>query len=195
MNIRTKLLSALAFASIAFSASAQVTSISEIDYHKYYRMDDRAGYWATGLAYAGKLGTVDGYTQGVHGRGPGYVDNLNGFEFGYTVPNLTVGKAALLPRIAYGQMHNVDVPGTDGKGKYVLLSAELNAPCHEGLNGYVSLSHMKGYTPASIASQNRFQAGVDITLTEKLTARVGYSLIRQYQTTQNGFVLMSFYSF
>lgn len=193
MNIKHIL--TLAAAAISFSAAAQVTAIAEIDYNKYHRAADESVYWATGLAVGTKFGTFDGYAQGVYGRGPGYVDSLQGFEFGYTVPGLSLGKIAVMPRIAYGQMHNVGVPGTDGKSKYALVSTELNMPIKEGLNGYVSASHMKGYTPSAIASQNRLQAGVDVVLTEKLMARIGYSAIRQYQTTQNGVVLMAFYSF
>jgi len=190
-----KILSALALMSLSLGAAAQVTAIAEIDSHKYNGMKDRSTYWATGLAYGTKYGTFDGYLQGVHAYGPGYKDNLHGFEFGYTVPGLTLGSASISPRLAYGQMHNVDVPGTDGVGKYILGSVEANMPLREGLNGYVSVSHMKGFTDASIQSQNRVQAGVDITLTEKITARVGYSVIRQYQTTQQGIVTMLFYSF
>jgi hypothetical protein len=190
-----KLLSALALLSLSFGAAAQVTSISEVDYHKYNSAKDASVYWATGLSYTNKFGTFDGYAQGIRATGPGYVDNLHGFEFGYTVPGLAIGSASISPRLAYGQMHNVDVPGTDGVGKYILGSVEANMPIREGLNGYVSVSHMKGYTPASIASQNRVQAGVDITLTEKATLRIGYSNIRQYETTQQGVVTMLFYSF
>lgn len=190
-----KFLSALALLSLSLGAAAQVTSVSELTYHKYNRAADSSVYWATGLAFGTKYGTFDGYAQGVRATGTGYVDNLHGFEFGYTVPGLTVGKASISPRLAYGQMHNVDVPGTDGIGKYVLGSVEANMPLREGLNGYVSASHMKGFTDASIQSQNRVQAGVDIVLTEKAAVRVGYSAIRQYKTTQQGIVTMLFYSF
>jgi hypothetical protein len=190
-----KFFSALALAALATSSFAQVTAIAEVDYHKYNGAKDASTYWATGLSYGSAVGTFDGYAQGVRATGPGYVDNLHGFEFGYTVPNLSVGKAAIMPRIAYGQMHNVNVPGTDGIGKYILGSVEANAPIREGLNGFVSVSHMKGYTDASIKSQNRVQAGVDVVLTEKLTARAGYSRIWQYGSTQQGVVTMLFYTF
>jgi opacity protein-like surface antigen len=190
-----KFLSALALLSLSLGAAAQVTAIAEVDYHKYNGAKDASTYWATGLSYGSKYGTFDGYAQGVRATGPGYVDNLHGFEFGYTVPGLTLGSASISPRLAYGQMHNVDVPGTDGIGKYILGSVEANMPLREGLNGFVSVSHMKGYTDASIKSQNRVMAGVDVTLTEKVTARVGYSRIWQYGTTQQGVVTMLFYSF
>jgi hypothetical protein len=191
----TKTLISLALALVSLSASAQVTSISEVDYHKYNAASDTSVYWASGLSYTSSVGTFDGYLQGVRANGSGYHDNLHGFEVGYTVPNLTLGKVAVLPRLGYGQMLNVDVPGTDGVGKYALGSVELNAPIRDRLNGYVSYSHMKGFTPASITSNNRLQAGVDITLTEKVSVRTGYSIVRQFGTTQQGLVGMVFCSF
>lgn len=207
MNIKNKLLSALALAVIAFPAAAQsldvaaetpntLTAIAEVDFHKLNKTDDRSTYWATGLAYGTKYGTFDVYAQGVHAYGPGYYDNLHGFEVGYTVPGLTIGSALVMPRIAYGEMGNIGQPdGTNGTGKYILGSVELNAPLVEGLNGYVSVSHMSGQNVYAIQSQNRAQIGVDIVLTEKAIVRVGYSAIRQYQTTQQGLVTMLFVSF
>lgn len=196
MAIRTKLLAALTLAALTMSASAQVTGIAEVDFHKFNDAEDRSTYWAAGLAYGTKYGTFDGYVQGVHAYGPGYMDNLQGFEFGYTVPNLTIGSAMIMPRIAYGHMGNIAQPnGSNGTGKYFLGSVEANMPLRTGLNGYVSVSHMSGQNEFAIQSQNRVQAGVDITLTEKTTLRVGYSNIRQYQTTQQGIVTMLFYSF
>lgn len=190
-----KILASLALMALAVSASAQVTSISEVDFHKVNGTKDKSVYWATGLAYAGSLGTVDGYVQGVHATGDGYMDNLHGFEFGYTVPNVALGKVSFAPRIAYGQMFNVDMGGYNGIGKYVLGSVEADYAPKDGLNTYVSYSHMKGFNDASIKSQNRVQAGADFTLTEKLTVRTGLSLIRQYGLTQRGVVTMAFYSF
>jgi hypothetical protein len=191
-----KIFSALALAVLATSSFAQVTAIAEVDYHRYNGTSDRSTYWATGLSYGGKYGTIDGYAQGVRASGPGYVDNLNGFEVGYTTPVITLGKVTLLPRLALGDMRNIEQPdGTAATGHYALGSVEAGFPLCKAANGYVSVSHMKGLNKYGIASQNRVQFGVDVTLTEKVTARVGYSRIWQYGTTQQGVVTMLFYSF
>jgi hypothetical protein len=189
------LFSTLALALLASSAAAQVTAIAELDFHKYNNTADKSTYWATGLSYGGKYGTVDAYAQGVHASGPEYIDNLNGFEVGYTTPAVTLGKVTLLPRLALGDMRNIVQPnGTNGTGHYALASLEGGFPLGP-VNGYISVSHMKGLNKYGIAGQNRLQFGVDYPVNDKLTLRAGSSTLRQYSTTQQGVVLMSFYTF
>jgi opacity protein-like surface antigen len=185
----------IALATLSAVASAQWTSISEIDYHKYSKSPDKSVYWATGLAYSNDLGTFDGYVQGVRSYSGG-VDNLHGAEFGFALPAAPgIGNGTFTPRLALGTMRNINMGGYNGNGVYLLGSVELDNPIREGLGGYVGYSHMRGLNAAAISSQNRIQAGLDFTLTPKLTVRAGYSGIRQYSTTQHGLVTMAFYSF
>jgi hypothetical protein len=191
-----KIFALLALVFLAGTASAQVTSISEIDVHRSNGSADRSVYWATGLSYATAYGTLDGYVQGVRATTTGVVDNLNGFETGYTAPALTFGKISVSPRIAAGSMGNINMgDGTNGSGHYLLSSAEADYGVKSGLNFYVSYSHMRGLNFAAISSQNRLQTGLDFTITPKLTVRAGYSILRQYADTQQGVVTMAFYSF
>lgn len=54
---------------------------------------------------------------------------------------------------------------------------------------------MKGLNDAAIASMNRYQLGADFTVTDTMTVRAGYSYIRQYGMSLNGFVVMAFFTF
>jgi hypothetical protein len=191
-----KILISCALAALAVTAQAQVTAVAELDFHKYSGLDSKSTYWSVGLVAPTQFGTFDGSLQGVRAVTSGTADNLAGFEFGYTVPGLAIDSVSISPRIAYGEMGNIDMGfGQNGTGRYFLGSVEANMPLKPGLNGYVGYSHMSGQNAAAIQSQNRVQVGVDVALTKQFTARIGYSAIRQYQTTQQGLVTMAYYTF
>lgn len=196
-----KLIVAAAAAIALSSAFAQVTGIVEYDSHVMSGLANKSGYYAAGLAKSTEYGIFDAYAQGVKATSyTGVVDNLNGWEFGYS--GYFANTVNLNPRIAYGAMNNIDMGGYVGNARYVLASVEASTAIKGPFSftgapfmGYTSYSHMAGTNAASIRSSNRWQLGIDTPITDEFTLRVGYSRIWQLDTIQNGVVVMGFYTF
>lgn len=191
MNRTTKIFAALALSAASIGAMAQTTLVVENTYHKYHAANDASVYNAVGVAQTTKFGTFDAYWQGVRAWGTGYKDMLHGVEVGYSL-FLPVGKVTLNPRAAVGTMGNIG--GTTETTKYALYSLEATTRLSEKVGGYVSVSHRNGINAPAISASNRIQAGVDLTLTERFTLRVGGSSMKELGATQNGVVTMLFVS-
>lgn len=187
-----KIFAALALASMSLGAFAQTTVVLENTYHGYRTSADASLYNAVGISQTTKYGTFDAYWQGVRAWGTGYTDHLSGFEVGYA-QFLPVGKVTLNPRVAYGTMGNIN--GASKTTTYMLYSLEATAPVVDKIGGYVSVSHRNGLNAPAISASNRVQAGLDLSITDKATLRLGGSIVKELKTTQFGAVSMLFVSF
>ena len=183
--MKKSLIALMALAACA-AASAQTTLSVEYDFHKNTTWGTKGHYWATGITQGTKYGSFDAWLQGSHNRTNGSIDNLNGWELGYSYA-LPVGSLTITPRIAYGAMNNID-NGAGGRlnARYMLTTVEASHPISEGLSGFAGVSHTKGLNADAIQSWNRTTAGVDYSLTKNISVRVGGSYIRQLQTNQYG---------
>jgi hypothetical protein len=179
----------IALFAMGFYTSAQSQILAaEYDFHKFQGRDQSSHYWAVGLIQPTKYGTFDGWLQGSRNYSAGFSkDRLQGWElgYGYTLP--VAGDLTFTPRLAYGAMNNIDFGGgAEGNARYWLLSGEAALPIREGLGLFIGASHTFGANADAIQSWNRFMTGVDVSLTKKISLRLGVSHIRQLQLNQRG---------
>lgn len=144
----------------------------------------------------GELGLVDFGVQGVYSQNTWGNDRQSGWELGYTYP-LAYGAVNFLPRVAYGSMSRINLEGTDDQlsARYYLVSIEANTPITNQFGAYTSYSHMGAANADSITSANRFQIGIDTTITKEFVLRTGYSWQRFGPYTLNALVIIGMYSF
>lgn len=194
-----KILTALALAVIAASASA-TSLVVEYNWNQYKGKPAGANhnvYGYIGLIQPTRFGNFDAGVQARRTYTSGFaVDNANGYEVGYSYP-FAVGKFGVIPRIAYGSMANINPAGTrlDLHARYYMPSVEVNYALNPTLGVYTSVSHMNGVNADSVARANRFQAGVDFSLTKTFSVRTGYSYNKFGDTPQQGVVAVGTYTF
>jgi len=188
---------ATALAIASFTASAGVTVFGTYDY-------DRAEGGALktyteaniGAALETKLGTVDGSV--VVGRlNAGAYDDALGFEVGYT-NGLKLGNVGLKGRAAYGRLNQVDTTGAGGftgNTEYYSLAAEAGLPVSSTVSGFVGYRHRNGLESDTPSVQNRYSAGVDLTVAKGLAVRVGVAHTRQDGEKFNGVTTAVSYKF
>lgn len=167
------------------SAMAQPVAVMEYDYHKVRSEDSDSHYVALGMVFPTKVGSFDAYWQGVNSQGNGWKDSLSGWETGYSY-RIEGDGYAITPRIAVGQMSNINFGVSSHTSMYCLISTEVSRQLTDSVGGFISVSHMNGMNQWSIPASNRVIAGVDISLDSSYYLRVGYSNIRQFKTSQDG---------
>ncbi len=188
---------AAALAIAATTASAGVTVFGTYDY------DNATGgalktYTEAhvGAALDTKLGTFDASLVGARIKSATKDDAL-GFEVGYT-NGLKLGAVSLKGRAAYGRLNQVDTTGAGGftgNTEYYSLAAEASLPLTQAITGFVGYRHRNGLEADTPSAQNRFTAGVDVALTQKLAVRVGAAHTRQAGQTFNGLTTAVSYKF
>lgn len=194
-----KILTALALATAALTASA-TGLVVEYDWNHIqgkpngYNHND---YGYVGVIQPTKFGTFDAGLQGTRSFVSGYgIDRANGYEIGYSYPIATSG-LTVIPRGAYGSMAHINPAGTGFNlhARYWMASLEVDKQLNDKVGLYTAVSHMNGVNADSIARANRFQAGVDFTLSKSFSLRTGYSYNVFGDTKQQGVVAIGTYSF
>ncbi len=151
-------------------------------------------YVALGFVFPTNIGAFDVYWQGVNAKGNGWKDSLSGWETGYSY-RFELEKFAVTPRIALGQMSNINYDMNSQTSLYSLISTEISKQITNNIGLFVSVSHMNGMNQWAIPASNRLITGLDFTLPNNYYLRVGYSNIRQFKTTQDGIMIVTSKSF
>lgn len=182
----------LAFSSIL--AYANPIGVVEYDYDKVNSQSSHSNYGAVGIIFPFENFALDVFAQGSSSFDSGVRDNLHGAEVGIS-KFVEYNSVNFIPRIAIGTMQNINFGEYNGNAKYALLSLEAQKYISEKTTGFISISHMNGLNLDAISASNRIMFGADYKINNKFTARIGYSLKRQLNTTYNGIVVMGFYQF
>lgn len=189
-----KLLALIALSlSTVFAHAASTTVSSEYDYNHLINSNTRSHYGAVGVLESTDYGTFDLWVQGTRTtNGKHAVDNMSGFEAGYTYAN-SAANFNYNVRQAFGTFKNIGPSA--GSANYSLTSSELSHTVHDTTSLYVGYSFMFGLNDFAIPASRRYQIGFDNQLTKNISIRTGYSMIRQLNTVQNGAVIITSYTF
>jgi opacity protein-like surface antigen len=189
-----KSLIALALIAACAAASAQTTISAEYDLHKIKNSQRYSNYGAVGLTQGTKYGNFDGWLQGMRQVGNHEsIDNIAGFEVGYSYALPVTNKLTVTPRIAYGELNGINIGTRDIKAKYQLTTVEGSYALTGTVAPFVGLSHTRGVNADAIHSWNRVTAGVDYALSKNTSLRVGLSHIQQPGVQQDGaFTILSY---
>ena len=194
-----KALTALALAVVAMTASA-TRVVAEYNLDRPATQPDgwaRNHYVAVGVVQPLDDVTLDAFVQGAFARNRtlGH-DRQSGWEVGIS-KSFEFGSVSLTPRLATGAMNRIDPPGLGQQlnARYWMASVEAGFPLVTGFTGYASASHMNDINADSIPRANRFQLGVDTSLTKNIGLRVGASTNKFGDNRLNGLVVVTSYSF
>jgi hypothetical protein len=189
-----------AITTLALAATSAFAGITGTVSYDYDRANAGQGVWKsqhevhTGVALGTKFGTFDGAVTGrqlvTNAR-----DNNVGFEFGYS-NGVKLGAVSVTGRAAYGQFTEVDttVGGFHGNSAYYSVGAEAAMPVAKTVTGFVGY-RFRGDANGDTPVQNRYTAGVDMSVNKSVSARVGYAFSKQDGIIYNGVTTAVSYKF
>lgn len=189
-----KSLIALAILAAASIASAQTTVGVEYDLHKIKNGTRLSHYGAVGITQGTKYGNFDGWLQGMRMTGNNQaIDNIAGWEVGYSYAFPITNKLTLTPRLAYGELNGINIGDRDIKAKYQLTTVEGSYALTGTVAPFVGLSHTRGVNADAIKSWNRVTGGIDYAIAKNTSLRLGLSHIQQPGVQQDGvFTILSY---
>lgn len=160
---KTFVLAALALAVSA--ASAGVTGFATYDYGRAEGSPYSARHEGqVGLKLGTAFGTFDLAAVGQEAVTRVRADSY-GVEAGYSAA-VRLGSVALTGRAGLGQVEHA---------KYYSLGAEASLPLTSTVNLFGGYRHRNGFNASTMPAVNRFTAGIDVTLAQGVSARLGYS--------------------
>jgi hypothetical protein len=141
------------------------------------------------VAQKTSIGTFDAGLFAIRGAGA-----ANGYDLGYR-HGVQYGRLTLSARAGFGRLNVIDINGGSfiSNTNYLSATADARLAVFDEFGIYVNARHRN--PTGDGANQNRFQAGVDMQVTEGIGARIGASHARQAGRSGTGLTAAINYTF